>query len=134
MKNSNTTNKYPLPKDKIWTRLPDRVQALEEGVTYKVYTILLNQSGESDPIPTVLENTIGEIIWSRDAIGTYYADCANLFTANKTFTSVTNRDLTELDFIVPNSTSQIYLQHVNRETGIDIDGMNDVPIEIRVYN
>lgn len=54
MKNSTTTSRFPLPNSKIWTRLPERVKALEEKpefeLPYKVYTALLTQSGVGNPL------------------------------------------------------------------------------------
>jgi hypothetical protein len=62
MKNSVTTNKYPLPKDKIWTRLPERVQALEDNApNYKSFVGLFTQIGTYPTIisgePLVIGNT-----------------------------------------------------------------------------
>jgi hypothetical protein len=103
---------------------------------YKVYTALLIQQEDNDPVATILENTLGEIpVWTRDTIGNYYLDSiSNLFTTNKTFTTVTNRELTTLQFISIQSETQIYLEQINRETSDYTDSMVDIPIEIRVYN
>jgi len=103
---------------------------------YKVYTALLTQQEDNDPVATILENTLGEIpVWTRDATGNYYLDSiSNLFTTNKTFTTVTNRELTTLQFISIQSETQIYLEQINRETSAYTDSMVDIPIEIRVYN
>lgn len=61
MKNSTTTSRFPLPNSKIWTRLPERVKALEEKpefeLPYKVYTALLTQSGGN----SILELTGGNL-------------------------------------------------------------------------
>ena len=102
----------------------------------KVYTALLTQQEDNDPVATILENTLGEIpVWTRDTIGNYYLDSiSNLFTTNKTFTTVTNRELTTLQFISIQSETQIYLEQINRETSDYTDSMVDIPIEIRVYN
>lgn len=103
---------------------------------YKVYTALLTQQEDNDPVATILENTLGEIpVWTRDTTGNYYLDSiSNLFTTNKTFTTVTNRELTTLQFISIQSETQIYLEQINRETSDYTDSMVDIPIEIRVYN
>jgi hypothetical protein len=57
MKNTTTTSRFPLPKDKGWTRLPERVEKLEDAVKtipeapkYKVYTALLTQSDGDNPV------------------------------------------------------------------------------------
>jgi hypothetical protein len=60
MKNTTTTSKFPLPKDKGWSRLPERVEKLEEALEaiviptpeapkYKIFTALLTQNGGDDP-------------------------------------------------------------------------------------
>lgn len=57
MKNSTTTSRFPLPSSKIWTRLPERVKALEEKpefeLPYKVFTALITQSGTGDAPETI---------------------------------------------------------------------------------
>jgi hypothetical protein len=52
---------------------------------YKVYSALLSQSGTDAPTATVLENTIGDIVWSRTGVGDYKGTLADAFTANKTW-------------------------------------------------
>ena len=106
------------------------------GRPYKSYTALLTQQEEDAPVAIILENTLGEIpVWTRDATGNYYLDSiSNLFTTNKTFTTVTNRELTTLQFISIQSETQIYLEQINRETSAYTDSMVEIPIEIRVYN
>lgn len=103
---------------------------------YKVYTALLTQSGTASPVANILENTLGEDpIWTRDSVGNFYADSiSNLFTTSKTFTIVTNRELTTLQFISVQSETQIYLEQIDRVTGTYSDNMSEIPIEIRVYN
>jgi len=51
---------------------------------YKVYTALLTQTGTNDPIPTILENTLGELNFSYLDVGKYEISSLNLFTNNKT--------------------------------------------------
>ncbi len=66
--------------------LVDAVNALETSTTttYKIYRALLNQTGTSAPVATVLENTLGNIVWTRANVGIYEGTLANAFTANKT--------------------------------------------------
>lgn len=52
---------------------------------YKVYSATITQTGTTAPIATVLENTIGEIVWSYDAPGQYIATLQDAFTENKVF-------------------------------------------------
>jgi len=56
---------------------------------YKIYTALLTQVGTSAPTATVLENTIGDIVWTRSGTGEYIGTLASAFTIDKTTVSVT---------------------------------------------
>lgn len=51
---------------------------------YKVYTALLTQTGTNAPVVTILENTIGNIVWSRLDVGVYNANSSNEFFDEKT--------------------------------------------------
>ena len=52
--------------------------------TYKKYVATISQTGTNDPTVTVLENTIGDIVWTRAAIGEYEGTLTSAFPANKT--------------------------------------------------
>src|SRR3989337_2171151 len=56
-----------------------------QGVTYKKYVALLTQTGTNAPVATVLENTIGNIVWARGGTGQYTAALTGAFTINKTY-------------------------------------------------
>lgn len=51
---------------------------------YKVYTVLLTQTGTADPVVTIVENTLGTITINRDYVGRYSVNSSGLFTSNKT--------------------------------------------------
>jgi len=55
---------------------------------YKVYTALLTQTGTTAPVATVLENTIGNIVWTYDSTGFYFATLAGAFISGKTTLTV----------------------------------------------
>lgn len=58
---------------------------------YTVYRALLNQAGGAvAPTPTVLENTIGAIVWSYTAAGVYSATLLGAFPAGKTYVMMGN--------------------------------------------
>jgi len=40
-------------------------------VPYKKYVATISQTGTADPTVTVLENTIGDIVWTRVGVGVY---------------------------------------------------------------
>jgi len=52
---------------------------------YKVYSVLVTQTGTSAPTVKVLENTLGTVTISYDSVGYYYFTSSGLFTEDKTF-------------------------------------------------
>lgn len=94
---------------------------------YKVYTALLTQSS-GDPTEIVLENTIGDIVWSRDSAGIYNAVLLNAFTENKTALFLSSSNISFASAIIRNSQSLVTVY-----TGSD-GVLNSTTIEIRVYN
>lgn len=51
---------------------------------FKTYRALISQGGSSDPTVTILENTIGSIVWTRTGSGVYYGTLTGAFPAVKT--------------------------------------------------
>ena len=85
-----TLENAPTPSGGIETLSGDFVDntdptnpVLDKG--YKVYTAIVNQTGTNAPVANVLENTIGEIVWTRTDAGLYYANLAGAFIDGKTF-------------------------------------------------
>jgi hypothetical protein len=111
----------------------------EPGTTlgYKVYTALLNQSGEDAPTAIELENTIGNITFSYDDIGQYFLNSIDKFTNLKTWFLITVSGDGGFggEFIT--------LRYINSDTmqinsgDFSGNGVNSIllntPIEIRVY-
>lgn len=52
---------------------------------YKVYSVLLTQSGTASPTVVVLQNTLGNIAWARTSQGVYTGTLSNAFVSDKTF-------------------------------------------------
>jgi len=105
--------------------------------TYRVYTALLTQSGTASPTAIVLENTIGNITWSRVDTGDYNATLNGAFILNKTFTSITpvlNNDYNTINISSNDSIDTINIQVFDRNTYPVDDVLSNTPIEIRVYN
>ena len=99
---------------------------------YRVYTALLTQSGEDAPVATILENTIGDIVWERGSAGNYTGTLTNAFIENKTFILAT---LGGAEIVIISASSSINIIRINTNDTtnfIDFDG--DMSIEIRVYN
>lgn len=104
---------------------------------YKVYTALLTQSGTDAPVATVLENTLGDIVWSREEEGVYVGVLNGAFIQDKTFLYSKNKvyssdDSTEYS-LSDSDLNKVYV--TTTVTGALEDGvMLRTPIEIRVYN
>lgn len=103
--------------------------------SYKVYTALLNQSGENAPTATVLKNTLGgEVVWSRATQGVYRATLTGAFTENKTVILI---DPMFIAFYAAEYSSNFLLYREDSDNvylGITSDGdIHNIFIEIRVY-
>ncbi|KAF2337222.1 beta strand repeat-containing protein [Flavobacterium daemonense] len=104
---------------------------------YKSYVALLTQTGTSAPVATVLENSIGSIVWTRSVAGTYDATLTGAFTANKTVTF-----LTDGSPLGSSSAEQLHAYYTSanvttintRQNGTSVDGLlTKATVEIRVY-
>lgn len=131
--------------DSKLNNIEDQIKNLESQLIslspkYLVYTALLTQSSNSDPVATVLENTIGDIVWGYDSTGTYNATLLNAFPINKTFILMGNgfaapgfrgfKMLTGNGNTIDSITIALYKTNDNSQ----VDGLlYNTPIEIRVY-
>ena len=103
--------------------------------TYTKYIALISQSSTAAPTVIELENTIGPIIWTRTAVGTYLGTLAGVFTTGKTYAMISNvepngavRIETALNYI------QIITTNLHDPTAVLHDNhLKDNTLEIRVY-
>jgi hypothetical protein len=102
------------------------------------------------PVVTVLENTIGDIIWNYDSAGVYYGVLVGAFTDNKTWLSgpfgstkgiygvpALNEDLTNngrFVIVTREDSDKVRITTLLQPEDIDNDVLDNFPIEIRVYN
>lgn len=108
---------------------------------YKKYVALLAQTFTGDPQSTVLENTLGEIVWTRNDVGSYIGTLTGAFTNLKTviFMQV-NSTLGAtygIKYVASRGTNDtIYLlTQLEDSTSTSADDLlTNTPIEIRVYN
>jgi len=128
------TGDFPTEQDFI-----DLIDTLANDsiAVYKRYVALLTQAGTNAPVATVLENTIGNIVWSRGGAGQYYGTLNGQLPADKTFIMLNNgvatTQLITTSWNYNDSGDQIavYVQDVN---GFGQDNwLNNTAIEIRVY-
>jgi hypothetical protein len=93
------------------------------------------------PVVTVLENTIGNIWWTYNNAGQYYANSNGLFSDNKCYFSIVSDGVNSLfNTVIFSNSSQISVSSFV-PTGDPVTGFNsandllvNTPIEIRVYN
>jgi hypothetical protein len=149
-----TSNIKFLGVDSSKVDLTEKKDALNNAITeyytaeeivapkYKVYTALLTQFGENAPTAIVLENTLGNITYSRSASGLYIANLLGAFTLNKTFVIITptvddaQNQMVSLTYNMGldsfEITSTNWSATLNGYTLLDGILFN-TPIEIRVY-
>ena len=102
-------------------------------VGYKKYIATISQAGIADPTVTVLENRIGDIIWTRVAVGNYAGTLTGAFPdADRTYLIVgqNNGNFYNLGW---NTVDDLLLTSAD-PANITNDGLlNNTTIEIRVY-
>jgi hypothetical protein len=103
---------------------------------YKVYTAILNQSGINAPVAvTLLEDTIGDVIWTYNSVGDYTATSA-LFDLATTACFVTLGNFIFYPTSMAascNGATSVQLYAYEPTTGLT-DHWRGATIEIRVYN
>jgi hypothetical protein len=102
-------------------------------VNYKRYIALISQTGILDPVATVLENTIGNIVWTRAAVGDYLGTLTGAFsTQDKVYLIIgqSQTDRFSINYIDSDNVNIITLDSAgtNQDTLLGY-----TTIEIRVY-
>ena len=103
--------------------------------TYKKYVATISQFGTNDPTVTILENTIGSIVWTRLSSGNYQGYLVDGFPIpDKTYLNVSQINSAQgVYYLSWGSTSQIFLQWYDfTYTQLD-NTLNYNTIEIRIY-
>ena len=113
---------------------------------YKVYKAILKQSGTDAPVATVLENTVGEVVWSRQSVGSYRATLQGAFPEGKCIFRINSGTTSAFSYsLIRNDTDTMALLVYSVEvsgtsltfTAIDnnlsILSYDNISIEIYVY-
>jgi hypothetical protein len=102
--------------------------------TYQKYIATISQTGILDPVVTILENTLGDIVWARIGVGVYRGTLTNAFpNADKVYLHLSNSKLNNQNAIVVTSVNDIDIFTYDL-TNVGQDNMlTDNTIEIRVY-
>jgi hypothetical protein len=105
-------------------------------VPYKKYVALISQTGTNDPTVSILENTIGDIVWTRLSSGVYQGVLFNAFIDDfKTYLTInqTLQNLGGVNYITWFDGSTIQIDTLDN-TFTNSDGLlGFTTIEIRVY-
>ena len=111
-----------------------------DGKLYKVYSAIFNQFSSNAPTVTILENTIGNIIWTRNDTGNYSGTLVNAFSSGITMSpqnaiNIINGSLDGCKLEVINANQDVISINTYDSTNIVSDGLlSDIFIEIRIYN
>jgi len=102
---------------------------------YNSYVALLTQSGTSAPTTDIMQNEIGDIVWTRLGADRYKGTLVGAFTSLKTYVSISVVDGAS-GFISCYAADEDTIEvdtHNNSRVSAD-DFLNGNAIEIRVYN
>lgn len=102
-------------------------------VPYKKYIATVSQTGTNDPTVTVLENTIGDIVWTRITDGSYLATLVGAFPdADRTYLIVGKSNQNFFDLYRANS-DELYLLSADPLNILSDNLLINTTIEIRIY-
>jgi len=102
-------------------------------VNYKKYIATISQTGILDPTVTVLENTIGDIVWTRIGVGEYLGTLTGAFSAQDKVYCISGNNDFDSTSLKWNSVNDVILWSFD-STHSPIDAsLNYTTIEIRVY-
>jgi hypothetical protein len=101
--------------------------------SYKVYVALLSQMGTDAPTVAVLENTIGDIVWTRFDVGIYQGTLTGAYTLNKTVAFIGNTAAGSQSLVTWN-TNEVNVYTKSNGNMPQDEWLYDTPVEIRVYN
>jgi hypothetical protein len=107
-----------------------------ERVAPKIYTVLLSQTGTSDPTATVLgTNEIGSIVWTRNSVGNYTGTLTGAFTANKTWLICQKGDGSGsfINGLLSRGGANTLTLDTRDNTNTLADNFTNMSIEVRVY-
>ncbi len=133
------TIRFPMPMDNNGDETLSTREWVGKNIQpYKVYKAYLSQSAANNPTPTVLINTLGDVVWTRTNAGQYDATLSNAFTDQKTFINVGNTSIGKSAYINHDTADNLILHTYNGSVNSDNcmangDGQN-LMITIEVYN
>jgi hypothetical protein len=125
--------------DKYTTVGIKKSDLISPTLPYKVYTALLTQISGA-PVATVLENTIGNIVWTRSNAGQYVGTLSGAFVSGKTALFIQKSvglakiQLVPKDLWIEYTDANTITIITTDDTNLIDNVLNNTTIEIRVYN
>ena len=102
-------------------------------VPYKKYIATVSQTGTADPTVTVLENTLGDIVWTRTSFANYAGTLAGAFPdADRTYLLIGNNNDNFFNLSHNTINDLVILSKDGSNTGQD-GLLDNTTIEIRTY-
>jgi len=104
-------------------------------VNYKKYIANITQVGITDPVLTILENTIGDIVWTRIGAGQYDGVLVGAFpTASNVYAIIQSFNIYSAHISIYNADPDTLQIFTLDNTYAPVDGvLFNTTIEIRVY-
>ncbi len=102
----------------------------------KIYKALISQSGSDAPTVVILENTIGNIVWTRTGDGVYIGTLAGAFNVLKTNYSIVQSQDSGEDTINGFNVATVNSMMITTYTlgVVGVDGvLSDTPLLIETY-
>ena len=119
--------------DLIWYQDENTSPTPTFTLPYDNYVALISQTGTADPTAIVLENTLGDIVWTRNSIGTYYGTLTSAFPSESTFVLIQDGYLVNNCKAARFNDNQVLIISRDADNANPIDGINSGSLEIRVY-
>lgn len=104
------------------------------GPDYQSYRALMTQTGTAAPVVTVLENSIGTIVWTRSGVGVYVGTLTGAFTVGKTSVIVSDPSPLVGSISAGSTANAVTVSTFNTTPAAADAILSGQVIEIRVYS
>lgn len=109
---------------------PEWVNNTSSESGYKSYVALMSQTGTAAPTVVILENSLGDIVWTRTSAGQYVGTLTGAFISTKTFVRIN----TSINTGTIVTTSRLGDNQIAVTSATTDAILSSNPFEIRVYN
>jgi hypothetical protein len=109
---------------------------IDQQVPYKSYSALLSCTDSSTVTTTLISSNLGTVVWTRNSAGNYSGTLSGAFTIGKTLVLLTPNagSYVALTATANLSANTVFLEVFNTTNLANIDYIEGIGIEIRVYN